>query len=1057
MALQGDIAGIALAELLQSLARSEPEGVLELTAPRLTARLGIREGLLYLLPAREETSDLWRQRVRRAWPEGLPATVELQRVGTVARAARLESLYELLETRTVHFTFSPDPLATVTDFALAGLPRSDLGPTGHGAGLAPGALLLEHARLSDLGANAGHEIERHFVPVAPSGDAAPDELRAFVSQCSGGCTIGELADRLGMTLRNAQIQALAASSAGCVEFLPPPRLLEIALEELAAGHVGRAAARFLGWLSAVPPGWIAPGEAALLESEWRNGRLANVLREIEPRAARGLLRRLDHAGADPATACARWSQLRDQRRSDAIAALHAAALRIALPVDPKADPEAFAAERAGSVAKLVRLACGMRDQGLSGRAIRLLRLAASSQPEKLATRLELGQRLLELGAAQEGAALVIEGAKALMERGEHEAALPHLRALLKQLPEERDAQGLLISARAQLVRRRRRKANTLIGAGALLALALTGVVSWQSNVRTARELEEIAAMAADPEAALSRLATRFGDSDAENVVALRTQLAHALRDSQVARRQAWLDVFEEARLECRTGDPRLALERMRDLPAHPELGASLGSWPEPLELVEELILRLETEAAAFGADPDLSAEALRAEGRFIALLADVERACTDDPGAELSSFRYRLTALIDSVEARRTRRAEERQRLLAATLQAEQDMLLASARTKAEAGELELALACYERLLAGPDGRELAAALQREVDAVRAHAESLAAALELAERGRHAEALERLVAGCSDPSEHMLPWRVETTPSGVRARLADGTTRVAPFTLQSAPGELVALSFEHAGYETLRVDVESPADLAVVLARAPEWSWGGDSRVEAVPVPVGEDHVLADRHGRLARVSRAGAVRWKVDLATLAGVARTPIFLPSRPGKLLVIAEDGKCWTVDVGNGAVDGPWESGAPPTQGMVVTRSGIGARFTNGNVAIWSSDLVPEVFEAERLTTIGAEYVASDSKASGNPGSLSVLRLSAASARELASPWTGAVARVERELIEVSDSRAAGAWGFRVRTAGAVAFVAWEAPNVMIPHGKLWVSDDLGLRCLLPLDAK
>ncbi|MEZ5976672.1 MAG: hypothetical protein R3F34_00405 [Planctomycetota bacterium] len=39
------------------------------------------------------------------------------------------------------------------------------------------------------------------------------------------------------------------------------------------------------------------------------------------------------------------------------------------------------------------------------------------------------------------------------------------------------------------------------------------------------------------------------------------------------------------------------------------------------------------------------------------------------------------------------------------------------------------------------------------------------------------------------------------------------------------------------------------------------------------------------------------------------------------------------------------------------------------------------------------------------------------------------------------------------FSVARHGRFAFVAWEKPSAVVPEGRLWVSDDAGLRSFLP----
>ena len=69
MSFQGDVAGLGLTEVLQSIARGDKDGVLELDAGDLQARLGMRSGMVFPLPASNEKHDVWRERSERAWAE----------------------------------------------------------------------------------------------------------------------------------------------------------------------------------------------------------------------------------------------------------------------------------------------------------------------------------------------------------------------------------------------------------------------------------------------------------------------------------------------------------------------------------------------------------------------------------------------------------------------------------------------------------------------------------------------------------------------------------------------------------------------------------------------------------------------------------------------------------------------------------------------------------------------------------------------------------------------------------------------------------------------------
>ena len=119
MSFQGDVAGIGLGELLQGLARGGRDGVLNLFSDRLSGCLGIRGGVLHLLPGPDEDDETWRERSLCAWADDPKPLMETRRRDAIARAHRLENFYRLLETRNLHFRFEPGPLprARATDDA----------------------------------------------------------------------------------------------------------------------------------------------------------------------------------------------------------------------------------------------------------------------------------------------------------------------------------------------------------------------------------------------------------------------------------------------------------------------------------------------------------------------------------------------------------------------------------------------------------------------------------------------------------------------------------------------------------------------------------------------------------------------------------------------------------------------------------------------------------------------------------------------------------------------------------------------------------------------------
>src|ERR1044071_7617442 len=92
MTFQGDVGGIGLADLLQSLARGRG-GILTLIGRGgLQSTLGIEEGLIPLLVDPSENPDLWRDRARAAWVGDPNSRIDSVRMTEIARAHRIEIL-----------------------------------------------------------------------------------------------------------------------------------------------------------------------------------------------------------------------------------------------------------------------------------------------------------------------------------------------------------------------------------------------------------------------------------------------------------------------------------------------------------------------------------------------------------------------------------------------------------------------------------------------------------------------------------------------------------------------------------------------------------------------------------------------------------------------------------------------------------------------------------------------------------------------------------------------------------------------------------------------------
>jgi hypothetical protein len=209
-------------------------------------------------------------------------------------------------------------------------------------------------------------------------------------------------------------------------------------------------------------------------------------------------------------------------------------------------------------------------------------------------------------------------------------------------------------------------------------------------------------------------------------------------------------------------------------------------------------------------------------------------------------------------------------------------------------------------------------------------------------------------------------------------------------------------------------------------------------------VPSGDDHIVANRRGLVARLGQNSETRWEVELKTLGGVARTPVFLPNKSGWLLVVSEDGQAWLVQSQTGEIEGPRDIGSPPAVGPELTRGGVSVQFADGRVAVWTDRLEPVFYQADSLVE---RPTAKEALLAGNLG---ILRRSAGAASALVSPWNGwTVTVMDGEYRVVGpDGR-----GFSAERAGEFVYLAWEKPKALVPHGRLWISDAAGLRSYVP----
>lgn len=1049
MSFQGDVAGLGLGELLQGLARGGREGVLTLRGGGLSTRLGVQEGQLLLLPEEDEDPEIWRKRCERAWVTDPDQRIDVLRMGEIAYAARLETMFRLLDCEGVHFRFEPGPLPDLTiPIERAQKPsheeplvRMETGATVEVRThvtcppVSVEFILLEYARLCDeLGAHPqASALSDHFIP-RPLGQSPPHRsFQRLWTECDGNSNVTEISDRLGWPVRQVRGSLVDLFQKGVLRFADAREQLALASRELAAGRFARAASRLAGWCQISAPGPIEPGDLQLLIAEWERGKLPVALASMSGGDARTLLRRIDAAHPHPTSAIARWNELRKHHRHDGISELRC------LHWQHRSDLEAdFPA-----MTDLLRVARKFQELGHPWRAGIVLRAAASRGPETTSVRMEIGQRLCSVGLVDEGAAWVVEACRAMILAGTPDRAIGPLRQLLQVSPAQREAKALLAVAHGKTVSGKRTRRNSVVVLAGVLMVSILAVVKVRSDQSYSTRFAEVTDRLGDPVAALATLEQHFEGSTDEAVVALRQQLTERIKTRQLNDRSDWIARFQECQLECTGGDPVLGLRNALELPAAPPAPeGSTETLPKLADLLGGLLARLEQTVAEWS-DPSVDGtEAAHAEVRLERLINDLRDVI--DPSKEsreLIDFRSKLDSLILTLGERSEMRAAEREKRTKAQNVQRLDALLGAARAHDIAGDLERSVAAYDELIRADDAGGIQNVLREEIGRVKEHLSAVNEARELALAGDHVRALERLSLACANPMEHLLPCRIESSPSGARVRFNDGTTRTTPFVFEAAPGERVKLEFEFEGCEKVALELRNPGDQMVLLSRTPTAWWKTDARVEAVPVSIDEDHIVCDRNARVARLSPRGELLWSETLTSLGGVARTPVFMAKRAGSLLVITEDGQgeAWVIDGATGHTDGPYKFASPVLSGPEPTSAGVRVRLRDGREILWTSRVTPE--SEAMVAEVGAPN-------RGHDAGMVLIRRSANEATSLTSPWAQIEVSVEPTHFVVR-SRESKQVLFAVGRDDEWNFVAWEAPKARSPSGKLWISDGAGLR--------
>lgn len=1037
MSFQGDVGGIGLAELLQSLSRGRREGVLRLhTGGGLSANLGLEDGIVYFLPDTDEDPVIWKERARQAWIHDQDFRIDAVRMSDIARAGRIENLYQILDSEGVHFRFETGPLPSGAPSSSGENADSGRMPEVHCEGMPVEYLLLEYARMSDEAAGAPElaGFTDYVVPRTQSAGEAGSANSSFLEHCDGASTLAEVSDRLGWPLRQARLAFVEELRKNHLRAAQHHELLVLAQHELAQGHILRAASRLVGWIQTAPPGPMSEGDAALLAAEFRADRMTALLNRMPTRETRTLLRRLDHALGDPEASVKHWRELGRLKRSCSIVELHRLGAEFRWEED----------EELPSLRELLETARGLREEGHPYRAAAFLRMAATRDPQQAHARMDIGLGMLAAGLIEEGAAWIIDASQMLIAGGAAEKAIGPLRTLVEAAPEVREARRMLGRLRHLTVRRQLIRKNSLVGIAIVAALGGGAFVRVHMQQDTANKLEEISQLIESPERAQALLDEYFPEDDSERVGDLRDQIDARRKLSEGEARNAWYELYREAQLACSLGDPSEGLRLSLELPPPPRLATVTEPWPLVADLYNGLAARLASDLEALGEVELVAPEQVAAEEELAKHLDEVRAVLEErEESPALEDLGTRLSELREAVRQRvaeRARRLEEKHQ---EDLLADQDLLLATARAHAEAGDLGRSLEVYEELLESDEDGRIGRIFFDEIADVKRRFDALQEARALAREGRHAEARARLEADLEDAAAEPLPWKLESFPSGALVELPDGSVRATPFEVESRFGEALSFRLRFDGHRTTELWLDAPADQFLWLTRVPERAWAASGRVEALPVAVGEDHIVCDRVGRLARLGAGGELRWERELSSIGGIARPPVFLPSRPDTLLLITEDGEAWFVQAESGEIEGPAELGSAPVAGPVVDADRVLALTKDGRLATWTTRLKPTLEESSDLD-LGAEF--------GADSGLAVLRRGESGTRFHDSPWTDWSVEITDEVFRVRrEGDPEG--GYAVTRSGDWTFLAWEAPRPGLEEGRLWISDGSGLAGYTP----
>jgi hypothetical protein len=1034
MSFQGDVRGIGLAELLQGLARGRKEGLLSLGgSERSSCLIGLLDGRLLLLPDEDEDEVALSERIRIANSHGLEDAVDTAEIETLGHAQRLEHLYCLLDGGEVHFRFDPGELEQLD---------ANIGPN---SGTQLEFILLEYARICD-------ELEGYPSLSFLALNAVPQWVNPAMSHSvservrqniDGRSTVQEIGDRMCWPIRQTRLTLAGLFQSGALRLSTDQELLALTLQEMELCQFSRACQRLRAWIALCPPGPLHPDVAHVLSEEWASGRLPASMRGMQPRETRRLLRRFDSAVDNPANAVLHWNEAVQIHPEDRLCRMHAMMLQYA---------EDNRSERP-TVRDLLALARQLKEDGHAERGAPLLLIAVQKNPEGLGQKLEVGLGLIDAGEPEHGGPWVLAATHSLVDRGQADRAIAPLRTLINAIPQSREAKALYSKAKRASTQARKMRRNLAITGAIAVLTAGVALVKIRSDRQWENHYAEVQALIDTPNAALAALNRYFRDDETVTVMRLRQRIEKSQMDIESGERQAWLNTYKNIHDSSRTNTPAETLKAIRALEHPPRLILLKATYPPIADLYlllgEHLSEQLSEQGEVLAHSKDQKLEELR----LLALCTATEDAIEEDEArfSQVKALKTSIASLrTDIAQREQTRAALEEKERHHQNLQ-RQDELREFAVQAEEKGDYERALHFYQEILSG----ELD---PRVRDYIRPQAEELTSILlaidearDLAHEGEHSRALallEERIENEQHLARIIMPWKVSSYPEGVRVTTNKGRAYSTPFEIETATQENLELTFSSPGFLSQTVMVDKPQDLSIFLQRTPESTWRSAGRVDAIPVPYQEDRIVVDRSGSIARLKRNNGLQWKTSIPTLSGVARAPVFFPGGSDKLLLITEEGAAWLVNVKDGGLEGPWELGSPPRVGPLVNSTAIHVLLADGQWAQWVSSLQPEVLEPgsapyEEKSTQAYRY--------GPPNGMQILRSREGETCALKSRFTGWNAAVTEDGLVVTPPEGEG--GFSTQIEGRWTFMAWEPAGSDCPDGRLWLSDEHGLRSFVP----